>query len=139
MALKLMIVDDHAGARNMIRRVIARSDDTVIECGSADEALGTVGTFQPDCLTMDIRMPGNSAFAAIRAIREEHPTVRIVVVTGYDQPDFRRAANDAGAAAYVAKDNLAGLYLLVAPQRLTSHQPVLSAARTQLADTSEIN
>jgi DNA-binding NarL/FixJ family response regulator len=120
MPLKLMIVDDHAGARNLIRRVIARSEDTVIECGSADEALGAIAAFRPDCLTMDIRMPGQNVFAAIRVIREEHPAVRIVVVTGYDQSDFRRAANEAGAAGYVAKDNLAGLYLIVAPQRLTN-------------------
>jgi DNA-binding NarL/FixJ family response regulator len=130
-----MIVDDHSGARHLIRRVIARSDDTVIECGSADEALGTIAAFQPNCVTMDVQMPGQNAFAAIRVIREEHPGVRVVVVTGFDQPDFRRAANDAGAAGYIAKDNLAGLYLLIAPQRLTSRQP----ARAQLADMIETN
>jgi two-component system response regulator DesR len=128
MPLKLMIVDDHAGARSLIRRVIARSEDTVIECGSADEALGTIAAFQPDCLTMDIRMPGQNAFEAIRVIREEHPAVRVVVVTGYDQPDFRRTANDAGASGYVAKDDIAGLYVFIAPRRLTS-RPAASLSR----------
>lgn len=105
----------------MIRQVIARPEDTVFECDSADEALQAVGAFQPDCLTMDIRMPGHSAFDAIRAIREKYPAVRVLVVTSYDQADFRQEASRAGAVGYVVKDNLAGLYLLVAPQRLTGN------------------
>ena len=120
MSLKLMIVDDHAGIRNMIRQVIAGPGDTVIECGTAEEALHAVGVFQPDCVTMDIRMPGRSAFNVIRTIREDYPAVRVVVVTSYDQRDFRQAANEAGAAGYVVKDNLSELFLLVAPERLTS-------------------
>jgi DNA-binding NarL/FixJ family response regulator len=119
MTMKLMIVDDHAGMRNMIRQVIAAPGDTIIECGSADDAVKSIGVFQPDCVTMDIRMPGLCAFKAIRMIRETHPAVRVIVVTSYDQPDFRAAASEAGAAGYVVKENLSELYLLVAPKRLT--------------------
>jgi two-component system response regulator DesR len=77
-----------------------------------------VGVFKPDCVTMDIRMPGLSAFQAIRRIRESHPAVRVVVVSSYDQPDFRRAASEAGAVGYVSKENLSELFLLAAPHRL---------------------
>ncbi len=116
--MKLMIVDDHVGMRNMIRQVIAAPGDTIFECESADDALKSVGVFQPDCVTMDVRMPGLCAFKAIRTIRENHPAVRVIVVTSYDQPDFRAAASEAGAAGYVVKENLSELYLLVAPTRL---------------------
>ena len=58
MAMKLMIVDDHAGMRTMIRQLIVAPGDTVVECASGDEALLALSDFKPDCVTMDISMPG---------------------------------------------------------------------------------
>ena len=118
--MKLMIVDDHAVYRHLIRQVVATPNDTVYECVSADDAMKSVGIFRPDCITMDIRMPGESAFQAIRSIRDSYPQTRVLVVTAYDQPDFRQAATAAGASGFVSKENLSELYLLAAPQRLVT-------------------
>jgi two-component system response regulator DesR len=120
MSMKLMIVDDHGGMRTTIRHLIVAPGDQVLECASADEALSKLGDFKPDCVTMDISMPGECAFKAMRAIREAHPPVRMICVTSHDQPDYRRAALEAGATGFVLKDNLADLYLLVATKRLLS-------------------
>jgi DNA-binding NarL/FixJ family response regulator len=120
MSMKLMIVDDHEGMRSTIRRLIASPGDDVLECASADEALRQFSEFKPDCVTMDVSMPGSCAFKATRAIREAHPTVRVVFVTSHDLPDYRRAAFDAGASDFVVKDNLTDLYLLIATKRLLS-------------------
>jgi len=118
--MKLMIVDDHEGMRRTIRQLIATPGDDVVECGSADEALQKISDFKPDCVTMDVSMPGSCAFKATRTIREAHPPVRVVMVTSHDLPDYRRAALDAGASGFVLKDNLTDLYLLVATKRLLS-------------------
>ncbi len=115
-----MIVDDHEGMRGTIRRLIATPGDDVIECGSADEALLRLSEFKPDCVTMDVNMPGSCAFKATRTIREAHPLVRVVFVSSHDLPDYRRAAFDAGATDYVVKDNLTDLYLLIATKRFLS-------------------
>jgi len=120
MAMKLMIVDDHDGIRSMIRQLITAPGDTVVECSSGDEALERLADFKPDCVTMDISMPGRCAFETVRAIREAHPAARIICVTSHDQPDFRRAAYEAGAVGFVVKDNLADLYLLIATRRLST-------------------
>ena len=122
MCMKLMIIDDHDGMRNSIRALISAPGDTVVECASGDEALEALVTmqdFKPDCVTVDVNMPGLCAFKTMRAIRDAHPAARVVCVTSHDQPDYRRAALDAGASGYVAKDNLSDLYLLVATKRLT--------------------
>jgi DNA-binding NarL/FixJ family response regulator len=118
MAMKLMIVDDHEGMRSMIRQLIAAPGDAVVECGSGDEALRALGDFRPDCVTMDISMPGLCAFKAARSIREAHPSARVIFVSSHDQSDYRRAAQEVGAVGYVMKDNLSELYLLVATKRL---------------------
>ncbi len=77
-----------------------------------------VANFKPDCVTVDVNMPGLCAFETMRAIRDAHPSARVVCVTSHDQPDYRRAAVDARASGYLAKENLSDLYLLVATKRL---------------------
>jgi two-component system response regulator DesR len=120
MPMNLMIVDDHEGFRSMIRRLIAAPGDTVVECGSGDEALRMAAGFKPDCVTMDVNMPGLCAFETTRRIRTAYPPARVIFVSSHDQPLYRRAALEAGAAGYVMKDNLSELYLLVATKRLVS-------------------
>jgi DNA-binding NarL/FixJ family response regulator len=120
MAMKLMIVDDHEGMRNMIRRLVAAPGDAVVECASGDEALLAVSDFKPDCVTMDISMPGLCAFKTTRNLRAAHPPVRVIFVSSHDQPDYRRAAREAGAVGYVVKENLSELYLFVSTERLRS-------------------
>jgi DNA-binding NarL/FixJ family response regulator len=118
MAMKLMIVDDHDGMRSLIRQLIAAPGDAVVECASGDEALQALAEFKPDCVTMDVSMPGRCAFETVRNIREAHPPVRVIFVTSHDKPDYRQAAHEAGAVGFVTKDNLSDLYLLVATKRL---------------------
>lgn len=118
MPIKLMIVDDHAGMRDMIRRLVAAPGDLVVECNSGDEAWKFASEFKPDCVTMDVSMPGLSAFEATRRIRGMHPAARVIFVSSHDLPDFRQAAQEAGAIGYVMKENLSELYTFVATKRL---------------------
>jgi signal transduction histidine kinase len=107
--MKLMIVDDHAGVRQTIRSQVATQNDAVCECASGDEAVKMAGEFNPDAVTMDVRMPGMTGFEATRAIRANVPAARVVFVTSYDEPALRQAAREAGAFDYVLKDDLSTL------------------------------
>jgi DNA-binding NarL/FixJ family response regulator len=118
--MKLMIVDDHAVFRHLIRQVVATTEDTVLECVSADDAVKCASVFKPDCVTMDLHMPGMNAFTAIKQIRETHPQARVLVVSNHNESDLRRAAIAAGATGFVSKENLSELFLLAAPQRLST-------------------
>ncbi len=109
MTMRLMIVDDHAGVRAMIRQLVAAPNDEICECASGDEAVRVAGSFRPDAVAMDVRMPGMCGFDAVRAIRAAHPEARVVMVTSHDEPFLRQAAQEAGAAAFFAKDHRAGL------------------------------
>lgn len=117
--MRLMIVDDHLGVRQLIRQFVATAQDTVCECASGDEAIRVAPEFKPDAVTMDVRMPGACGLTATRAIRAALPETRIIIVTSHDQPDLGHAAKEAGAAGFVLKDNLADLSTLLrnsAPQ-----------------------
>ncbi len=119
--MKIMIVDDHAGMRSTIRQLIALPGDSVLECADGAQALTELEKFKADCVTMDVSMPGKGAFKIMRAMRDAHPVTRLICVTGHDQPDYRRAAYEAGASGFVLKDNLSDLYLLVAAKRLLAN------------------
>ena len=107
--MKVMIVDDHAGVRNLIRQLLAVPGDSFVECATAQEAVQAARDFKPDYVTMDVRLPDLSGLEAARAIRAIHPPSRVIIVTSYDQPFLRQTASEVGAIAYVLKDNLAEL------------------------------
>ena len=119
MAKKLMIVDDRAISRHLVRQAAATPYDTVLECQSADEALKSVGIFKPDCVVMDISRQVPGAFKAIRSIREAYPQVRVVALSSIYETRLQQMASEAGASGYVSTENLSELFLLAAPERLT--------------------
>lgn len=118
--MKLLIVDDHAGVRAMIRQLAALPAEAVRECACGEEAIRVAREFAPDVVTMDIRLPGLGGFAVTRVIRAVHPATRVVMVSSYDQPELRQAAHLAGAASYVVKDNLGQLRPILAPHEAAS-------------------
>ena len=107
--MKVMIVDDHAGVRNMIRQLLDVPGYTFVECATGKAAVQAALDFKPDYVTMDVRLPDLSGLEAARVIRTIHPASRLIIVTCYDQPFLRETANELGAVAYVLKHNLADL------------------------------
>ena len=129
MAKKLMIVDDHAVARRLVRHASATPQDTVLECGSLAEALKAVASFGPDCVLMGVSCPVPGALQAIKAIRETHPDIRVVAVSGSHEAELRHAASEAAAAGFVTTENLSELFLLAAPERLNLQPARRSGSR----------
>ena len=100
--MKLMIVDDHAGVRELIRQLAVPLAKEVRECTSGAEALRVACEFQPDVVTMDVRLPDLSGIDATVALRGICPGTRVVIVTAYDQPALRAYANAMGALYFIA-------------------------------------
>jgi DNA-binding NarL/FixJ family response regulator len=104
--MKLLIVDDHAGVRALIRQLATPPALEVRECASAAAALATLRDFSPDLVTMDIRLGDLDGIEATRAVLLACPSTQVVVVTAYEQAALQRAANEAGAAHFLPKDHL---------------------------------
>lgn len=108
-----MIVDDHAGTREMIREVLALPGIVFCECASGDEALRSAREFKPDWITIDVNLPGRDGFEVTRTLRAEHPQVRVIIFTAHKDPHFRDLSNSVGAAAIIYKDNITTLGALL--------------------------
>ena len=104
--MTVLIVDDHAQVRQIIRSVIADLTTEIRESATAEEAIAACADQQPDWVLMDIQLPGLDGLAAARLIVAAWPAVRVCIVTNFDDLALRADAGAAGASAYVVKENL---------------------------------
>lgn len=113
--MMLMIVDDNSQVRRVIRRICRDFADDFCECADGSEALALYRAEQPDWVMMDVRLKVGDGLTATRQILTAFPTVRIVIITRFDDAQMREAARRAGACDFVAKDNLLALQTLFKP------------------------
>jgi CheY-like chemotaxis protein len=111
--VKILIVEDNATIRRLIRRAIAQVAQEIYECADGVDALKAYFEHLPDLVFMDVRMPRMDGLAATRQIMQSYPTARIFIVTDYDEHELRAAAFAAGAVGYALKDNLTELENLI--------------------------
>ncbi|HTI72855.1 MAG TPA: response regulator transcription factor [Candidatus Limnocylindria bacterium] len=107
--MKLLIVDDHSLIRRTVRELLATSHDDVQEASNGAEAVTLYERQLPDWVIMDLQMKPVGGLAATRRIIARHPEARIIIFSQYDEADLRISAQEAGATAYVTKDNLFAL------------------------------
>jgi len=103
----ILIVDDHALMRNGLEAMLA-SDSTFEVVGVAADgmtAIRSVAKLQPDIVLMDLTMPRTSGMDAIIQIKRLHPDVKIVALTFHKEEKYIHATLEAGADAYVLKDD----------------------------------
>ena len=103
--IRVVIVDDHALARDGMRRLLsgARHLEIVGEAANGRDAVTLCRRLRPDLVLMDVRLPDVDGLVATRAIREALPDTRVLLVTMYDAPEYASEALRAGAAGYLLK------------------------------------
>lgn len=110
----MLVVEDNASMRALIRDVVSESGSAVYECQDGETAIGLYDELHPDWVLMDIRMGGMDGIAATRAIRHTNPDARVIIVTDHGDPQSRAAAMAAGAYGFLLKQNLLELPALLA-------------------------
>ena len=106
-----MIVDDQRYARLGLALMIRKAPDlhVVAEAGDGQETLEVLeglnrSTGLPDVVLMDVRMPGMDGISATRAMARRFPTVKVLVLTTYDEDDYAFGGLSAGASGFLLKD-----------------------------------
>jgi DNA-binding NarL/FixJ family response regulator len=104
--IRVLIVDDHALFRRGLEMVLNDEDgiEVVGQCGDGQEAVEQVGDLVPDVVLMDIRMPRRGGIEACTAIKDQVPSVKIVMLTISDEEEDLFEAIKAGATGYLLKD-----------------------------------
>jgi DNA-binding NarL/FixJ family response regulator len=103
--IRVVLADDHALVRQGVSRFLEESGDitVVAEAADGESALALVAEHQPDLAILDIRMPKISGVDVARRIKAEHPGVRILVLTAYDDDPYVFALLQSGVDGYILK------------------------------------
>ncbi len=100
---RVLVVDDHPLFRRGVVALMRNRFEVVGEADSPSVAVQTQQRLHADVVLLDLRLKHKSGLAALGEIQAAYPPARIVVLSMYDEPEFRRAARAAGAHGYVAK------------------------------------
>ncbi|MGH3033188.1 MAG: response regulator [Gaiellaceae bacterium] len=105
MALKVLLADDHPLILSGIRRTLEEAGgiEIVGEARTGSQVLPLVGRTNPDLVLLDVRMPQLDGLACLDQIRRRHPTVKVVMLSAFTDPEHVQSALRRGASAYVVK------------------------------------
>jgi DNA-binding NarL/FixJ family response regulator len=107
--VRTLIVDDHAGARFLIRAIVADAAvdvEVVGEADGAETALAQLEALAPDVVVLDARMPRVDGFEAAPLLLERRPDLAVVMCSALVDDDLRARALAAGAVDVVSKDRI---------------------------------
>ena len=132
--VRLLCVDDHRIVREGIALILSREPDitVVATAATADEAVSEFKRHLPDITLMDLRLGDKSGIDAIREIRREYPTARIVVLTMYQGDEDIHRALSAGATTYLLKDALSDDLIRVVREVHAGGNPMPPSVRARL-------
>jgi PAS domain S-box-containing protein len=105
--LRVLVVDDEADARELMRMVLRSSGAEVMAAACAEEAFEQVEQWHPDLLVSDIGLPGDDGYVLIQKLREREAergrSIPALAVTAYARAEDRTKALSAGFQMHVAK------------------------------------
>ncbi len=100
---RILIVDDDAGVRTVLRRILTGAGYDVEEASDAFQALDRLDARPPDATVLDLKMPGMDGLGLMDNLRRRGLEIPVVVLTGHGDQFTARECLDAGAAAFLTK------------------------------------
>ena len=116
---KVLVVDDHSVTRHgvVLLCTAAEGVEVIGEASDGNEAIARVTELLPDVVLMDVDMPRRDGISATKQIRQDHPSVGVVVLTVHEDQETIFEAIKAGASGYLPKsatlDDIRALMTLV--------------------------
>lgn len=102
---RLVIIEDQTAIREMIVEILRldKNYELVGESGDGQEALNICLELKPDLLVLDAKLPGLNGVDILRRLVKKHPSVRVLVFSGHENPVLVREMLEAGAHGFVEK------------------------------------
>jgi two-component system response regulator DesR len=124
--ITILLVDDSSAFIEATMKLLARYPRIqVLDIAfGAEDALWAIAKHQPEVVLLDIEMPGKSGLDMVQEIKTAAPGVKVVILTLFDNPGYRRAANLNGADAFIPKGKFVGELLPVILRLVDGDQPL---------------
>lgn len=104
-SIRIFIADDHPVVRDGLAAVLSTQPDfeVVGEAASGREVLDQIAGLAPDVLLLDLEMPELDGVETLKLLREQYPSLRVIVFTAFDTDERILSAVQAGAQGYLLK------------------------------------
>jgi len=106
MAIKILIVDDHAVVRAGLKQILEGVSGMAVtgEAGTGAEALQAIESQRFNVVVLDISLPNASGIDILTRIRDDHPQIAVLVLSIHPEEQYAARAIQAGASGYLTKD-----------------------------------
>jgi DNA-binding NarL/FixJ family response regulator len=103
----IVIADDHPLYRTALRAAVQRVDASavIVEVNTVADTLRAVAEHAPRLVCLDLSMPDSNGFSGLLALRHDHPTTPVVVVSGSESPGVAKRAVRFGASGFIPKSS----------------------------------
>lgn len=101
--LQIAVVDDEEPIRRALARLLGAAGIESRGYASGQEFLATWRHNPPDCVVMDLQMPGLSGFDVLQCLKNLGADMPIIIITAHDDPALRQRCLQAGATTYLPK------------------------------------
>jgi CheY-like chemotaxis protein len=99
----ILVIDDNVDAREAMVALLELAGHDAHQAEDGPSGLASVARVRPDAVLIDIGLPGLDGFELARQLRSGGSSLRLIALTGYGHPDYRRRGAEAGFDAYLVK------------------------------------
>ena len=100
---RVALVEDEAPVRTALARLLRLADYEVLAYASGEEFLTSLTQSMPQCVILDVHLPGLSGIEVQRQLRSARVQVPVVFITASDDPGLEREASEAGGLRMLRK------------------------------------
>ncbi len=100
---KILIVDDQFGIRLLLNEVFQKEGYETFQASNGKAALEIASKECPDLVLLDIKIPGMDGIEILKKLKEEDPSLYVIVMTAYGELDIINEAMESGALTYFTK------------------------------------
>ena len=101
--MRILVIDDEPLVADVIAEALRLEDNDVVVAGSGEEGLRLIVQNPPDAVFLDIVMPGMDGIQVLRAIRETHPGLPVIILSGWVSESQLEEAQRLGVTEVLSK------------------------------------
>ena len=101
--VRVVLADDHRLVAEGLARILEDRFDLVANVSNGRELMAAIAEHNPDIALVDISMPHLNGVEATRMITAQYPNTKVIILTMHSDPEYVRAALQAGAKGYILK------------------------------------
>ncbi len=100
---RVLVLDDEPEMRKALQRLLRSYGFRVETHGRGEDLLASLQAGLPDCIVLDLHMPGISGFDVLATLKSDRIRTPVVVITGHDEPSTEQRVRSSGVVAYFTK------------------------------------